>query len=533
MRVLLVEPSYRKGAEKVAAQFRLGYELKTANANAKIDDESLWYPPLGLMKLARYHKNRGDEVHFVIGCDKTVLPSGENFGNQVLWDRVYITSLFTFHFDSIVQTIKFYKESVGGTQSKIFVGGIMSTLMVQDIFDETGIYPIPGVLTSARQIRMDDDTNIDLLMPDYDILAGLPYAIKNTYYAYTSRGCINRCAWCGVPKIEPCFVPYIDIKPVILETRSKYGDKAKLKLMDNNVLASPNLKDIVDDLLDLGYGRNAFTNTQPKRQRVIDFNQGLDASFINKDILALLSKLNIKPLRIAFDRISEKDSYTIAVRQAIAAGFMEISNYMLYNFLDTPSDLYQRLVINIRLNEESSLMDNRVFGKIYCYPMRYAPIDEKDGSHFNRHRDLFKETPVETIDWLKEPVWTRRFVRNIEIMKSAAHGAISPTSELAWRTIGSTFEEYIANLYMPEELLRNRNKHEKRVYDFEPKRKPGTGKIEKFREFIMRLLESQDDRFQFFHNAVTPNLASVVRTYLTLCTDKEMKKWLELYVHQK
>lgn len=530
MRILLVEPGYRKGSEKASVQYRLGYGLKTANG--KVDDESLWYPPLGLMKLAQYHKKRGDEVHFVVGCDKSVLPSGELFGNQVMWDRVYITSLFTFHFNSLVKTINFYKEAVGGTQSKIFVGGIMSSLMSQDIFEETGIYPIPGVLTSAKQIRMNDVTNIDLLTPDYDIIAGLPYATSDTYYAYTSRGCVNRCTWCGVPRIEPRFVPYINIKPAILEMRSKYGDKARLKLMDNNVLASPNLQKIIADLVDLGYGRNEFTTSQPKKQRVVDFNQGVDASFINTDTLALLSKLNIKPLRVAFDSINEKDVYMSTVRQSIKAGFKEISNYMLYNFLDTPFDLYQRLVINIRLNEENSCVDNRVSGKIYCYPMRYAPIDNKAGPHINRQRDLFRETPVETIDWLKRPVWTRRFVRNIEIMKSAANGAISPTCSLAWRTIGVSFEEFVANLYMPEELLRNRNKHEMKVYELEPKRKAGTGKVEEFRAFIMRLLQAQDDRFRFFHNAVTPNSASVVKTNLTRCTDKEMKKWLELYLCQ-
>jgi hypothetical protein len=118
-------------------------------------------------------------------------------------------------------------------------------------------------------------------------------------------------------------------------------------------------------------------------------------------------------------------------------------------------------------------------------------------------------------------------------MKAAANGAISPTCGLAWRTIGATFEEFIANLYMPEELLRNRNKHEKLVYEFEPKRKPGTGKVEAFREFITKLLNAQDERFRFFHNAVTPNAAAAVKAHLQRRTDKEMEKWLRLYIRQE
>lgn len=528
MRVLLVEPEYRKGSEKLASECRRA--LASINTKGKKDDDRLWYPPLGLMKLASFHKQRGDEVHFVVGCDRSVLPLG--LFDRSLWDRVYISTLFTFHFDTIVKTINFYKEAVGGTNSKIFVGGIMSTLMPQDIFNETGIFPISGILTSAKQIGIDDDTNIDQLVPDYEILSGLPYAINDTFYAYTSRGCVNRCAWCGVPKVEPLFQPYYDIKPIVQGMRRLYGDKAHLKLMDNNILASPLLNTIVEDLLTLGYGKNEYTNTQPKKQRTVDFNQGVDASFINKETIALLAKLNIKPLRIAFDRFEERELYLRAVNFAIEHGFTEISNYMLYNFLDTPFDLFQRLMINISLNKQYSESAGRISGLIYCYPMRFAPINDEFGSHLNRKRDLFTEVPAQSRDWLENPAWTKRFVRNVEIMKSAVNGAISPTYELALRTVGENFCTFMSNLYMPEELIRNRNKHEKRLYEFEPKRKPGTGKIEAFRDFILELLKARDERFVFFHNAVTPNIAQIVRYALNSCSDKEMKKWLELYLYR-
>ena len=83
----------------------------------------------------------------------------------------------------------------------------------------------------------------------------------------------NRCTYCGVSAIEPAYVEYIDIKEMIMELRKKYGDKPKLKLMDNNVLASPQFERIVEDLVALGYGRNQFTETNPKKQRVIDFTK--------------------------------------------------------------------------------------------------------------------------------------------------------------------------------------------------------------------------------------------------------------------
>lgn len=46
------------------------------------------YPPLGLMKISTYHKQKGDEVTFVKGCNKEL--------KNKKWDRIYITTLFYF-----------------------------------------------------------------------------------------------------------------------------------------------------------------------------------------------------------------------------------------------------------------------------------------------------------------------------------------------------------------------------------------------------------------------------------------------------
>jgi len=113
------------------------------------------------------------------------------------------------------------------------------------------VSPVVGVLNSPRQIGLAGSSDIDLLPPDYGLVDSTLYAINDTYYAYTTRGCTNKCPWCGVARIEPAFVPYMDITPIIRTLRDDYGDKAKLKLMDNNVLASPHLGRIVDDLLEL------------------------------------------------------------------------------------------------------------------------------------------------------------------------------------------------------------------------------------------------------------------------------------------
>ncbi len=524
MRVILVEPDYHV-RRRDHPRHENGSTSK--RVKARLNDDTLWYPPLGLMKLATFHKQRGDQVRFVRGLDKELTKDPDLF-EPLWWDRVYITTLFTYAWDVTVKTIEFYKMAVGRSIHKVFVGGIMATLMADEIFDETGIYPITGILMSPGQIGLDGNERIDLLAPDYDILDNQLYGVNETLYAYTTRGCKNKCRWCGVPLLEPKFIPYIDIKPVIRQLRDQYGDKPKLKLMDNNVLASPELARIVGDLLQLGYGKECYTDEKPKRKRVVDFNQGVDARLLTNDVMEILSPLNIKPMRIAFDRFNDKESYLRAVKTASIFGVSDFSNYMLYNCDDSPRDLYERLVINTKLNEEWRSKDCGI--SIYSYPMRYAPIKASVGEQENRMRDYTPPVTDKERDYLKEARWTKRFIRNIEVMKSAAHGCISPTPSLARRTLGSSYEEYIANLYMPEFLLRNRNRFEARVYKHEPQRKPGTGEIEEFREFILVLLERQDDRFLMFHEAVSERSALRIKECIDTCGDDEMKRWLTYYL---
>lgn len=524
MRVLLVEPDYRRSSQTQMARKRGEQD------NGSVGDDTLWYPPLGLMKLARYHKERGDEVRFAYGCDKSTFQEPDLFSPGDLWDRVYITTLFTFNWKDIVRTVQFYKRAVAGTASNIYVGGIMASLMADDIHEETGIFPTVGVLNSSGQIGFDDNVDIDALAPDYSLVDKRFYAINDTYYGYTSRGCKNKCKWCGVHRVEPEYVPYIDIKPMIGQMRSDCGDKPVLRLMDNNVLASPKLKQIVEDLLELGYGRDCHTDAARPSQRVIDFNQGLDASFVNNRTMKLVSQLNLNPMRIAFDRLKEKKVYTAALELAQCHGVQKFSNYMLYNFRDTPRDLYERLMVNIRLNRKWGRGTTKgSVAEVYSYPMRYAPITEAEGPHANRDRDYIAGPPSQSLDHLKDAVWTRRFVRNVEIMKGAAHGAISPTPTLALRTIGETYEEFIANLYMPEVLLQYRNRFEEKVYEFEPDRPPGTGEIETFRAFIRKLLKSQNGTFVEFHEAVSPNTRAAAREGYRRSRNKEVRKWLEMY----
>jgi radical SAM superfamily enzyme YgiQ (UPF0313 family) len=338
------------------------------------------YPPLGLMKISSYHKELGDTVIFVKGLNKEL--------QSQKWDKIYITTLFTFYWKKTVDTIKYYYNSVDSSQ-EIYVVGIMATLLKGDLENEDGISGITlmtGLLDKPRMLG-DEIKPIDCLTPDYSIIdpnnneyLNYEYNVKNAYLTSTTKGCIRKCNFCAVKTLEPNYCDYIDIKNQINDIDEKYGQNRDLMLMDNNILASDRLSDIVNDLVCLGFERSnkSFLSVRGKKTirqtRRIDFNQGIDARLLTEDKMRLLSKLEIQPLRIAFDHADDENIkiYKEAQRLAAKYSIKNLSNYILFNYLDTPEELYYRLRVNIELNDE--FCNKGIKTSIWSFPMKYMPV---------------------------------------------------------------------------------------------------------------------------------------------------------------
>lgn len=394
------------------------------------------YPPLGLMKLAAYHKKiKKDNVTFVKGCNKAVL-------NQY-WDRIYISTLFTWTWDETVKTIKFYHSdnALFPPSSKCFVGGILASLMPKELFNATGVYPVEGLLDNSKKIEQDDKVVIDTLPPDYDILgqvenADFEYSNKNAYIGYTTRGCVWHCDFCAVKTLEPKYVQYIDIKKMIKGVCKIYGEKQDLLLMDNNVLYSKEFNRIIDDIKAGGFVKGA-TFGPTKIRRTVDFNQGLDAQFLTENKMKKLAEIPLEPMRIAFDDIKDKDAYVKAVRLAHKYGQVNMSNYVLYNYKDTPEDFYERLKINIDLNAE--FKKNAVKTTIYSFPMRYIPLcaTKRSIDTGNKH-------------------WNKRYLRSVKAILNVTKGPVMPGAEFFYQAFGRDREEFRAILSMPDRFIINR-----------------------------------------------------------------------------
>ena len=378
------------------------------------------------MKLAAYHRACGDEVQFVRGQDMEAAVS--------FWDRIYITSLFTYDWKRVLEAIHFYRDNLFGvTAGRVVVGGIAATLLSERMFNETGVMPVRGPLLSARQIGEGNDTCIDQLVPDYSILEDSPhkYRYGSAFLARTTRGCIRQCEFCAVRQVEPDACDYLDIKPTVAGIRGQIGDQSELVLLDNNVLASPALKRIVDDITSLGFERGAKLN---KRAREVDFNQGLDARLMLPRQVEQLARLPLKPVRIAYDRVKDGAVFERAVRAVAEAGFRDISNYLLYNFDDRPEDLWRRMHHCVELGDELDV-------RIWSFPMRYVPIADTVRAYVGSH-------------------WNRRLLRGVQCVSLVTKGTISARHDFFDKAFGSSEEEFLEILSMPDRYIIHRSDHE-------------------------------------------------------------------------
>jgi hypothetical protein len=436
------------------------------------------YPPLGLMKISSFHKEMGDEVIFFKGYSKDL--------RKERWDRIYISTLFTFYWRKTIDTIKYYSKSVEKT-ADIFVGGVMATLLNGEISKETQTTIIPGLLNKKGLLGISGDESVDELVPDYSIIEprnnpylDYEYPTRDCYFAYATRGCIRKCKFCAVHQIEPKFTNSLSVKEQVKAIKSNFGEKKDLLLLDNNILASSHFEGIIEELKEIGFATGAkfeqeVNGRKIKKNRFVDFNQGVDARLLTKEKMRALSELAINPLRIAFDKISYKDIYIEKVRWAAEFGIKMLSNYILFNHDDTPEDFYERLKINIELNE--GFEKKGLFSKIWSFPMRFSPIageDCKNRKYVGEH-------------------WNKKYLRGIQCILLATHGVVGPKRKFFEKAFGKNCKEFKKILLMPEKYIIYRKKFEKnaKVSELERQIKNLSSKEKKI--FMQHLLNNNTE----------------------------------------
>lgn len=160
----------------------------------------------------------------------------------------------------------------------------------------------------------------------------------NPNATFTSRGCVNKCGFCAVPKLEGDLIELNNWEP-------------KPIVCDNNLLAcSRKHFDRVIDLL--------------KSVPDVDFNQGLAASLLTDYHASRIAELDMKTVRLAWDHVGYESKFMRDWEILRKAGIpkSKITVYCLIGFNDTPDDALYRLSAVRKLGG-------------YPFPMRYQPLD--------------------------------------------------------------------------------------------------------------------------------------------------------------
>lgn len=170
-------------------------------------------------------------------------------------------------------------------------------------------------------------------------------ARHNPHATFTSRGCVRRCEFCLVPKIEGDLKELDDwlARPVVC---------------DNNFLACS--KAHFDKAVD-----------RLKPLRGVDFNQGLDTRLLTDHHASRLAELDLSCLRLAWDNTNDEKYFMSAFETLLKAGFPPrfMRVYMLVGFNDTLEDAVYRF---------------RTIAGLQAWPyiMRYQPLDALQKDRF-------------------------------------------------------------------------------------------------------------------------------------------------------
>ncbi len=532
------------------------------------------YPPMGLMKLSTYYKMLGDKVTFFKGdLKKIVLETTyedlleqlyandrtifwEEYKQQILfyiekgnitvledipkvkenpiltklfiyyrkyyynkeyfkpenrkWDRVGITTLFTFYWDITIDTINFAKK-LCKRESDVMIGGIMASILPDEIEKETGVKPLIGPLSTAG-ILDENDIIIDSLPLDYSILeeTDYEYPSSNAYYGYMTRGCINKCSFCAVPKLEPEYKSYITLREQIIATENRFGSQKDLLLLDNNVLASHQLNEIVDEIKKCGF-TNDGKYTSPNffeiaiRNLRNEYNDRGYIRSIVKQYKKLFEKYNTQDIQSVYDLLEENQLLNIDTAQkdkilecydAAKPWFDKYySRRPQQRHVDFNQGVDARLINddNMRLLSEIPIrplriaFDNWEIHDIYENAVRTAVRHGlKDLSNYllynynDKPIDLYRRLKL-NIDLCEElgatiysfpmkfhpiedPIyfknrdyigkhWNRKFIRTIQAILNSTKGKIGKGGAFFNEAFGVDEEEFEKLLYMPEAMI--------------------------------------------------------------------------------
>lgn len=250
------------------------------------------FPNLALMKVSRYHKWHGHQVNLNFPLEKA--------------DIIYASCVFTWH---------------AGNLAKVPSGAVIGG--------------------SGVDLKSRLGPTMEHLMPDYDLYPSIDFSM-----GFTSRGCNRRCPWCIVQEKEGRVKAWARIYEFWNRLHRK------IRLLDNNILAAPNWRQTMGDVL--------------AEDLEVDFNQGLDIRLLMPEVVGYLRRLRTKQLRFAFDDIRQEKAVREGIRQLLDAGIRsrKLFFYVLIGFPGDETAVERMMILNSY--------------NVDVYPMAYRGPDGKE-----------------------------------------------------------------------------------------------------------------------------------------------------------
>ncbi len=386
----------------------------------------------------------------------------------------------------------------------------MATILANELETETGIKPHKGLLNKTGDLDKNDII-IDELPLDYSILDEIEYKYpeNNAYYGYMTRGCIRKCSFCAVWKIEPKFNSYISLKNKIEKTKNEYGDQRNLLLLDNNVLASKKFPQIIEEIKESGFIKGAkFRDPNYLDIAVSNLEKGINnIAYINKSheqLHYLLNKLKGEKQQELYNLLDEFNllNIDISTKENILKIYPEIKDtFEQYRnkapklrYVDFNQGLDARLLTEEKMQLLSEIpirplriaFDSMKYVDIYTqaielaakYKIRnlsnYLLYNEADKPEelYQRLRiniDLSEKYDLQIYSFPMKfhPIngkkfkdrtflgehWNRKFIRAIQTVLNATKGKIGKGESFFDKAFGKNLDEYFNILYMPETYI--------------------------------------------------------------------------------
>ena len=243
--------------------------------------DSVNFPSLPLMKLSAYHKARGDSVEMIYagGC----------------YDLAYVSKVFNL---PLVKKIP--QQPPMFCADRIVEGGTGYAISVENGKE---------VFHDERHGCLPDD--VEHTYPDYSLYPEYP----DDAYGFLTRGCPNACGFCIVSNKEG------RASRQVADIDEFWRGQKKITLLDPNILACRN--------------RDALLRDLEQTKARVDFCQGLDARFVDYDVVDRLNRIHVEQIHFAFDLMKNERAIINGLRifgKRYAKNTSNVRVYVLTNY---------------------------------------------------------------------------------------------------------------------------------------------------------------------------------------------------------